>query len=183
MMPWIIALELTLGWNAARQAAIAEFILSASVTNSVPTDRVLPGSLSIETPLISSQAKSVSASKTRAHKRLALCLNTVKASPVAAVIKGVAGLIMPAFSRAICSRVLPKMPWCSKATVVMQVAMNGNAGTTMPKLIAILLPFALGVGGSVYAIVTKGGDKARNKGLLIGGIGVAAFVLTLLMNL
>lgn len=68
-------------------------------------------------------------------------------------------------------------------TVVMQMAMNGNAGTTMPKLLAILLPFALGVGGSVYAIVTKGGDKARNKGLLIGGIGVAAFVLTLLMNL
>lgn len=68
-------------------------------------------------------------------------------------------------------------------TVVTQFSAGGSGVTTMPKLVAVLLPLALGVGGSLASLLSKGEGKDKGKPLLIACIGIVVFVLMLIVNL
>ena len=62
-------------------------------------------------------------------------------------------------------------------TLVMQVQMDGSAGTMLPKLIGLLLPLAL---STVFVVFYYKGGKGKN--LLVALIGLVAFGLTFFFN-
>ncbi|NLY06683.1 MAG: DUF1648 domain-containing protein [Spirochaetales bacterium] len=63
--------------------------------------------------------------------------------------------------------------------VTTQIDLNGNP-TTMPKLLAILIPAVIGIGGSAVSIIEKGESR---KSLVISLVGVALFCMMLVVNL
>ena len=67
-------------------------------------------------------------------------------------------------------------------TVIIQFSAGGSVNTA-PKLLAVLLPFALGAGGSALSIVTKEDERARKKEMLVSFVGIAVFVVILIVNL
>ncbi|MEZ4509644.1 MAG: hypothetical protein R2912_06210 [Eubacteriales bacterium] len=62
--------------------------------------------------------------------------------------------------------------------IVMQMQKDGSAGTTLPKLPGLLLPFAL---SSVFPILYY--LKGKPKDIVVGLVGIAASGLTFLFNL
>ena len=62
-------------------------------------------------------------------------------------------------------------------TLVMQVQMDGSAGTTLPKLFGLLIPLAL---SAVFAVFYYKGGQGKN--LLVALIGLVAFGLTFFFN-
>lgn len=62
-------------------------------------------------------------------------------------------------------------------TLVMQVQMDGSAGTTLPKLIGLLIPLAL---STVFAVFYYKGGQGKN--LLVAVIGLVASGLTFFFN-
>jgi hypothetical protein len=62
-------------------------------------------------------------------------------------------------------------------TLVMQMKTNGAAGTTLPKLIGLLIPLAL---SAVFAVLYYKGNKGNN--LLVAVIGLLTFGLTFFFN-
>lgn len=62
--------------------------------------------------------------------------------------------------------------------LVMQVQADGSAGTTMPKLIGLLIPLAISV---VFAVMYRAGD-GKLKHLLIALVGLAMFGFTFFFN-
>ena len=62
-------------------------------------------------------------------------------------------------------------------TVVMQLQADGSAGTTMPKLLALLIPLAFT--GVFAAFFYKNG---ATKHLLVSLLGLAMFLLTFVFN-
>ena len=68
-------------------------------------------------------------------------------------------------------------------TVIVQISVGGSPATTMPKLIAVLLPFALGAGGAVSGLSDAGEAKSQRKWLIISGVGILVFAVMLIVNL
>ena len=62
-------------------------------------------------------------------------------------------------------------------TVIMQLQADGSAGTTMPKLLALLIPLAFT--GVFAALFYKNG---ATKHLLVSLLGLAMFLLTFAFN-
>ena len=62
-------------------------------------------------------------------------------------------------------------------TLVMQVQTDGSAGTTLPKLLGLLIPLAL---STVFAVFYYKGGQGKN--LLVALIGLVAFGLTFFFN-
>lgn len=62
-------------------------------------------------------------------------------------------------------------------TIVMQVQTDGAPGTTLPKLIGLLLPLAL---STVFPILYY--TKGKPKDVVVGIVGLAAFALTFFFN-
>lgn len=62
-------------------------------------------------------------------------------------------------------------------TIVMQIQADGSAGTTLPKLIGLLLPLAL---TGVFAVLYY--RNGTLKSLLVSILGLALFGLTFFMN-
>ena len=62
-------------------------------------------------------------------------------------------------------------------TIVMQVQADGSAGTTLPKLIGLLIPLAL---CGVFAVFYYKGGKGKN--LFVAIVGLVAFGLTFFFN-
>ena len=62
-------------------------------------------------------------------------------------------------------------------TIVMQVQADGSAGTTLPKLVGLLIPLAL---CGVFAVFYHQGGKGKN--LFVAIIGLLAFGLTFFFN-
>jgi len=61
--------------------------------------------------------------------------------------------------------------------IVMQIQADGSAGTTLPKLIGLLLPLALtGVFAWLYY------KNGTTKHLLVSILGIALFILTFFIN-
>ena len=67
-------------------------------------------------------------------------------------------------------------------TVVTQFSVGQGNVTTMPKLFAVALPFALGVGGAVVSLTAKNSAQ-KNKPLLVSAVGVVLFIIMLAVNL
>ncbi len=67
-------------------------------------------------------------------------------------------------------------------TVITQV--GTSSPTTMNKLYAVLIPAAIGIGGSIYGLAGNTEDKnAIAKKLILAGIGPVIFVIMLVVNL
>lgn len=64
-------------------------------------------------------------------------------------------------------------------TVVTQISAGGSP-TTMPKIVALLIPSILGIGGGAFCLLQK--DESK-KPLMISAVGAAVFVIMLVMNL
>ena len=65
-------------------------------------------------------------------------------------------------------------------TVITQISLSGQNATTMPKLIAIAIPALFGAGGSAYSLFSKDTSK---KPLIISAVGIAVFIIMLVVNL
>ena len=61
--------------------------------------------------------------------------------------------------------------------IVMQVQTDGSAGTTLPKILGLILPLAL---SCVFAYLYYKGGNGKN--LFVAIVGLIAFGLTFLMN-
>lgn len=68
-------------------------------------------------------------------------------------------------------------------TVTVQISSSGGSASSLPKLLAVLIPTALGVGFSVAAFFCEGDIKANAKLLFAAGVGVLVFVIMLIVNL
>ena len=68
-------------------------------------------------------------------------------------------------------------------TVIVQFSTGGSGVTTMPKLFAIALPLALGAGGAAFGLAAKGDEKMKQKCLIVSLVGIAVFVIMLVVNL
>ncbi|MDD4396998.1 MAG: hypothetical protein PHT39_05430, partial [Sphaerochaetaceae bacterium] len=64
-------------------------------------------------------------------------------------------------------------------TVVTQIS-SGGSSTTMPKIMALLIPSIIGIGGSAFCLLQKGDSK---KPLVISAVGVCVFAIMLFVNL
>ena len=62
-------------------------------------------------------------------------------------------------------------------TVVMQLQADGSAGTTMPKLLALLIPLAF---TAIFAVLYY--KNGATKHLLVSLLGLAMFLLTFAFN-
>ncbi|HOP11229.1 MAG TPA: hypothetical protein PK629_07045 [Oscillospiraceae bacterium] len=66
-------------------------------------------------------------------------------------------------------------------TLVMQITVSGSAGTTLPKLVGLAIPFVISVGFALYYLMDK---KSKSSKSLLGSlVGIAAFVFTFVFNL
>lgn len=61
-----------------------------------------------------------------------------------------------------------------------QIGFDGQATNTMPKLLAIAIPFGISLIGSIMNLTNK--EEKNGKGLLLAVIGLAAMILSLLFN-
>ena len=66
--------------------------------------------------------------------------------------------------------------------VITQFSLNNDGVTTMPKWMAIALPFALGIGGAVISLYIKEDKRTKSKYLIVSGVGVVIFIIMLIAN-
>ncbi len=62
-------------------------------------------------------------------------------------------------------------------TIIMQLQKDGTPGTTLPKLVGLLIPLAL---GTIFPILYY--LKGKPKDVVVGIVGLFAFGLTFLFN-
>jgi uncharacterized membrane protein len=67
--------------------------------------------------------------------------------------------------------------------VTVQLGVDGESSNTMPKLFAILIPAALGVGGALSVLFSKNENKNGQKALIVSAVGIVVFVFMLVVNL
>lgn len=48
--------------------------------------------------------------------------------------------------------------------------------------LAVLIPFALGIGGAVSGLFVKGEEGGKSKGILVSVLGIALLVIMLAVN-
>ena len=61
-----------------------------------------------------------------------------------------------------------------------QIGFDGQVTNTMPKLLAIAIPFGISLIGSIMNLTNK--EEKNGKGILLAVIGIAAMILILLFN-
>ena len=64
-------------------------------------------------------------------------------------------------------------------TLVVQFDMAGHPGNTMPKLLALGISLLISLSGSAFWLFSQ----KKNKGLLVGIIGIVMLILTFVFNL
>ena len=65
--------------------------------------------------------------------------------------------------------------------VVVQLRMDGHTTNSMPKAIAVLIPWALTAGGALWQLFMKGEEKS--KALSVSVIGFVVSIVTIITNL
>ena len=63
-------------------------------------------------------------------------------------------------------------------TLVMQITLSGEGGTTMPKIFGLLLPLAL---SGIFSILYYKNENSRN--LIVALVGLALYAFTFAFNL
>ena len=64
--------------------------------------------------------------------------------------------------------------------VAVQVGIDGKISNTLPKVLAVAIPFGVSVVGSVMNLTGK--EEKSKKGYILSVIGIAVMVLSLLFN-
>ena len=67
-------------------------------------------------------------------------------------------------------------------SVIIQFSVNATGNTAVPRLVAILIPLALGIGGAVSGFFEKEDGDAKHKGLIVSLVGLALFVIMIAVN-
>ena len=67
-------------------------------------------------------------------------------------------------------------------TVIMQISAGSGDNSTAPKVLAILLPTALGIGGAVFNMLLKNNEKANGKCLVVSAVGIILFIVMIIVN-
>ena len=67
-------------------------------------------------------------------------------------------------------------------SVIIQFSIGSSGNTAAPKLLAILIPFALSVGGAISGFLTNGNENSKSKGLLVSLVGIILFVIMIAVN-
>jgi len=65
-------------------------------------------------------------------------------------------------------------------TLVVQIGLNGETSNKLPKILGLLIPFGIGIIGSISYL--HGNPDYQKKGLLFAILGIAFFILTFIMN-
>ena len=68
-------------------------------------------------------------------------------------------------------------------TVAVQLGIDGSTSNTMPKLFAIIIPTALGIGGALSVLLSKNQNKNWQKSIIVSAVGIVVFVFMLAVNL
>lgn len=66
-------------------------------------------------------------------------------------------------------------------SVIIQFSVGGG-NTMAPKLVAILIPLALSLGGAVASFLSVGGNKPNEKCIAISAVGLVVFIIMLAVN-
>ena len=64
--------------------------------------------------------------------------------------------------------------------VAVQVGIDGKITNTLPKVLAVAIPFGVSVVGSVMNLISK--EETNKKGYILSVAGIAIMVLSLLVN-
>lgn len=64
-------------------------------------------------------------------------------------------------------------------TVGVQIGLDGNISNTMPKFLAVLVPFGLTLAG---AFMSYKNEENTSKGLIISVVGIIVMVMTIIVN-
>ena len=64
--------------------------------------------------------------------------------------------------------------------VAVQVGIDGKISNTLPKVLAVAIPFGVSVVGSVMNLTCK--EETNKKGYILSVAGIAIMVLSLLVN-
>lgn len=67
-------------------------------------------------------------------------------------------------------------------TVIVQFTPGSTEVTTMPRLAAIAIPSALGIGGAVGGLLLRPDESRVRKSLFVSAVGAAVFVIMLIVN-
>ncbi|MDD6347638.1 MAG: DUF1648 domain-containing protein [Lachnospiraceae bacterium] len=86
---------------------------------------------------------------------------------------GILGLVLAAALAVFSWGVLPD-------TVAVQINTRGEVTNTMPRILAILVPFLVSAFGSVMTMMDR--EEGSKKGLILAIVGIFAMVLTLFFN-
>lgn len=66
--------------------------------------------------------------------------------------------------------------------VVIQFSIGTSGNSTAPKLLAILIPTAIGVGGAVASLFSGDGEKSYGKSLLVSVVGIILCIFMIAVN-
>lgn len=69
------------------------------------------------------------------------------------------------------------------ATVITQISVTGSPSSTMPKILAVLLPFALSMAYPLTAFFSKDEDKTNFKVMLVTVVGFICYGFMFFVNL
>lgn len=67
-------------------------------------------------------------------------------------------------------------------SVIIQFSVGSSGNTSVPKLVAILLPCALGIGGAISGLLSKGEKKPNSKAALVSIVGIGLFIIMIAVN-
>lgn len=67
-------------------------------------------------------------------------------------------------------------------SVIIQFSVGSSGNTSVPKIIAILIPSAHGIGGAISGLLAKDNEKANGKTLLVSLVGIGLFIIMIAVN-
>ena len=65
-------------------------------------------------------------------------------------------------------------------SVIIQFSAGSSGDTVVPKLVAMLIPFALSIGGAVVCFFTS--ESGSGKVLLVSAVGIILFIIMIIVN-
>lgn len=66
--------------------------------------------------------------------------------------------------------------------VIIQFSVGAGANTIAPKLLAVLIPSAIGIGGAVFGLLAGENEKSWTKSIVASVVGVIVFIIMLAVN-
>lgn len=67
-------------------------------------------------------------------------------------------------------------------SVIIQFSVGSSGNTSVPKLVAILIPSVLGIGGAISVLLSKGKEGSNGKSALVSLVGIGLFIVMIAVN-